>query len=292
MHKIDLMIIGAQKAGTTAIKNYLSEHPEILCHTRTEFAYFLDKEAYPKGFEESFKFYFDADKYTPGKKIVAKYASMAQSEEAIKRLYEHNPDCKLVFILRNPVERAYSSYNMEKSRGLLKRDFNEVADIIKKEQYQDQMFRLLIKLGLYADQLQYIYKYFDQNQVKLFLYEDLSQNTKGICREIFEWLALKNTEFIPDFSKKHNETSVAKSETLSGLIRKMKRNQNPVKRILKAALPGKVFLKIAGMVESLNSSNKRPDPMDQSTRLFLKSYYEKPNEELSKMTGLNLDRWN
>jgi len=52
---IDLMIIGAQKAGTTSLKNYLGEHPEICTHERIEFMFFVNEQEYKQGYKKIFK---------------------------------------------------------------------------------------------------------------------------------------------------------------------------------------------------------------------------------------------
>src|SRR5678809_829657 len=122
--KIDLMIIGAQKAGTTSLQNYLNEHPEILGHPQIEFGYFKDDKTYENGYEKEFARHFTSGSVNTAKAVIAKNTGMYDSDKALERLQQHNPDCKLVFIVREPVSRAYSSYSMEKFNGWLKRDFS------------------------------------------------------------------------------------------------------------------------------------------------------------------------
>lgn len=284
------MIIGAQKAGTTALKNYLGEHPEIITHERPEFAFFKDDKEYSEGFNKKFEFYFNVET-SDNKKIVAKNVVICDSEIALKRLKEHNPDCRLVFIIREPISRAYSSYQMEYFRGWMKNDFNEIVGSINSGDKNNQLYRLFVKLGLYSEQIELIHKYFPPNQLKIFLYEDLAKNTDQICKNIFEWLRLTDTEFKPDFSKKHNETAAPKFVFINQLILKIKRKDSFFRKLLKHLVPNKILFSMSKLIDGINKSDKKLPPMDQSTEKFLKEFYKPYNIELQKLTGLDLSLW-
>ena len=98
------MIIGAQKAGTTSLKNYLGEHPQIVTHPHTECSFFASDDEYNEGFEKGFVRYFGGEKDFQDKVIVGKNVTISFREFALKRLAQHNPNCKIVFILRNPTK--------------------------------------------------------------------------------------------------------------------------------------------------------------------------------------------
>src|ERR1051325_8643005 len=99
---IDAMIIGAQKAATTSLKNYLMQHPQIAGHVQKEFAFFQDNEEQKNGYRFAYKKYFQNGQPIVNKKIIAKHASLYSMEENIQKLKEHNPDALLIFSLRNP----------------------------------------------------------------------------------------------------------------------------------------------------------------------------------------------
>ncbi|MEP7128064.1 MAG: sulfotransferase domain-containing protein, partial [Chitinophagales bacterium] len=164
MQPIDLMIAGAQKAATTSLKNYLGQHPALLSHDFTEFAFFVNEEEYAAGFDSALKRYFPAFHQQEEQKLIAKNAGLYTNETALRRLHEHNPKCILVLIIRNPVDRAYSSYNMEKESGWYTAPWSAISQSLSdfKQGEKDQMFRLFIELGLYADHLKKIYRIFPQ----------------------------------------------------------------------------------------------------------------------------------
>ena len=114
---VDLAIIGAQKAGTTSLKEYLSQHPSIQTHPQIEFSFFRDEELYLKGYAAAEKKYLTLNPNATNKKTLIKNVGIYSSTDALERLYKHNPECKIIFIVRNPITRAYSSYNMERFNG-------------------------------------------------------------------------------------------------------------------------------------------------------------------------------
>lgn len=116
----DFMIIGAQKAGTTALYEYLSMHPQIQPTKIKELHYFNCESQYKKGI----KFYrslFQLD--TKSKLTFDASPGYLNNVNAPQRIYEHNPKVKIIILLRDPVERAYSAWNMYKKRYLTNRNW-------------------------------------------------------------------------------------------------------------------------------------------------------------------------
>jgi hypothetical protein len=116
----DFMIIGAQKAGTTSLHNYLCQHPLIDSATKKEIHFFSSDFLYSKGldyYHSTFPFtnddllFFDAS------------PSYLASNVAYKRIYEYNPKIKMIALLRDPVDRAYSAWNMYRTRYLKNRNW-------------------------------------------------------------------------------------------------------------------------------------------------------------------------
>lgn len=291
MHKINLMIIGAQKAGTTSLKNYLGEHPDIVTHELAEFAYFYSEKEYNEGFDKALNFYFST---LPKQNqiLVAKNAGISGDEKAIKRLHEHNPNCKIILLLREPVKRAYSSYQMEWSKGLLKRNFDEIVDVINLKKEDDQFYRLLIKLGLYSDQIKILFKYFNKENVKFYLFEEFKDKTPQICDEIFDWLDLTPSDVKINFEKKHNESSYPKLLFLARFIRDIKSNNNKIGGLIRKILPRKFLSKLNSKVHNFNRTKSKFPPINPEVELILKAYFKPYNEELKNIIDLNLEKWN
>jgi len=288
--KIDLMIIGAQKAGTTSLQNYLNEHPEILGHPQIEFGFFKDDAMYANGYEKEFSRHFTAGNINTAKAVVAKNTGMYDSEKALERLRQHNPDCKLVFIVREPVSRAYSSYSMEKFNGLLTRDFSEIKDVIEEKRFDDMMYRFFIRLGLYSEFLKSIYKFFPENQVKIVLFEKLGKDPAGVCREIFQWLNI-DPSFTPGTEKEYNKTQKPKSVLVSNILMRLRSNDNVIKKVAKKVLPYKVFTRLGTFLIESNKSSKRTKPISPEIKEYLQQFFAPYNKELEELAKIDLNRW-
>lgn len=136
------MIIGAQKAGTSSLYYYLSQHPELLVPETKELHYFDTLEPTPKR---------DYLKLFP-----KSYGTTKQSFEATprymyypgtaKKIYDFNPGMKFIIMLRNPVNRAYSAWNMYRE---MAKDKAQVKAFVKREKKDpnDAMFSYLYKNG-------------------------------------------------------------------------------------------------------------------------------------------------
>lgn len=285
--KIDLAIIGAQKAGTTSLKNYLGEHPEVATHPHVEFSHFQRDEEFEKGFENTFSSNFPG--YKNGKKILIKNAGMYHNRLALQRLKEHNPNCKIVFLLRNPVSRAYSSYRMEKFYGE-KKPFDHIINVIEENDTQDRFFRIFIQLGQYIDFLKYIYSLFPENQVKLIVYENFKKNPSGFCREIFEWLKI-DPFFNPNTKVIHNKSGRERSRVFGAFLFQMRQKDNPIKNFAKGILPYHWFSLIRNKLIQLNKKEEAGQSIGKKTEKSLYSYYEHFNKELEKRTELDLSLW-
>ncbi len=284
---IDLMIIGAQKAGTTSLNNYLAEHPELLGHSETEFGFFGHDELYQAGFDAAFARYFDRGSIGSSKYTVAKNASLYTMEHAIQRLHAHNPGCKLVFLVREPVARAYSAYAMEVFNGWMKRDFSELRTLMEEEDHADVMFRFFIRMGFYAEHLKMVQRYFPREQVRVFLFEDLKRDPLMLCRDIFEWIGVR-TDFIPKVEVTHNRSGQARSLWLTRLISKLNRRDAPLSRLAKAILPYRTISGIRSFLFRLNRSSRTIPPISPEMKEFLHDYYRPHVQELERMTGLDL----
>lgn len=295
MERIDLMIAGAQKAGTTSLKNYLGKHPALVTHAMTEFAFFVNEEEYREGFPHAMKKYFPDEAVGAGKKIIAKNAGLYIDDKALQRLYDHNPECIVVFIIRHPVERAYSSFNMERESGWFKKPWSDIAESLSKFNHgeKDQMFRLFIELGLYAEHLKKILRIFPRQQCHLILFDELKSDPAAVCTRLFRLLAVDDSVKV-DTSAIHNPTNKVRSKGLGRFLIWLMENDNPVKIFAKKLLPMNTFVKIRNWLFSINTSSivvAQPS-MPPEIREQLIAFFKPYNDELALMTGLKLEHWN
>ena len=212
--RIDLMIGGAQKAGTTSLKAYLAQHPEIKTHPQVECSFFQDDAQYFEGnaFLEQ-KYFSGSD---AGKKLLAKHATLYRSQKALERFRNDHPSAHLVLLLRDPVERAYSSYLHQLKMRQEVHSFSEVLDRLFDPEADANKWRwrynIYLGLGCYASFLETIFSIFHKEQVSLFLTERLEREPQMVCREIQERLGV-DPFFQPETSREENRASVPRSRT-------------------------------------------------------------------------------
>ena len=287
------MIVGAQKSGTTSLKNYLGQHPSIITHLQTEFSFFVEEKEYNNGMESAFKNYFSDVMPYGLRRIVAKSATLYSDEKSLQRLKASNPDCQLVLLLRNPIDRAYSSYLMEVNAGWFDQPWSDIRTSVQKfkQGEKDQMFRLFIEMGLYAEHLEKIYRCFPKEQVLILSFNDLKTSPGEVCQTIFRSIGL-NDSFTPETSKRFNPTKRPHAKHLSKLVTWLRFNHNPIKRAVKFILPRATFTQLGHWINESISKPHQPESMDPGLQRLLSDFFEPYNAELEKMTGMNFQRWN
>ena len=131
---VNFLIIGAQKSGTSALADFLKTHPQIAFAKKwrkhhKEVHYFDNDKRFSRPLKNH-KFYHKYFRHTKKhhKAIGEATPVYIYWEPALRRIYDYNPAMKLIVLLRNPVERAYSQYQMCKSKGEVTCSFREMLD--------------------------------------------------------------------------------------------------------------------------------------------------------------------
>lgn len=252
-NKVDLMIIGAQKAGTTSLNNYLAQHPNIYTHFSLEFNMFRSNEDYNKGID----FYYnqtisDAVKSDKNKiKFIAKRVGLMHDKGMLLKLKEHNPDIKIVIVLRNPSERAYSAfiYGRKTGREPLENFNDAILDNQKNpNRFMGEIYQQLacdyVGRSLYYQSIKDIYEIFPKENVSIFLFEQIKSDYNKYLNIMSSTLGLSHYHF--DTTILHNSASEVKSKYIAKLL--SPGHFNKIKNIL----PLKYRIKIK---QTLNSKN-------------------------------------
>jgi hypothetical protein len=294
MHKkIDVMIVGAQKAATTSLLRYLGEHPECISHPQKEFSYFTDTKEYNEGLQTAFRKYYAHDSISTNQKIVAKNASLFTNRQGLQRLKDHNPNCQIVIILRNPVERTYSSYLMERNYGAINFEFSELPELIKKYESANSSwdYNFFIDFSLYAHHLKSLFELFPAENVTVLLYEELKGDPLAVCSRIFSKAGV-DPSFKPKIEVRHNVTKKTRSTAYAKVLGRFLHNQNPVKKAIKKFLPGHKVYKYGDLLRDFNKVDAQHEEINQDTKQFLIEFYKPHNRELEQMLGIDLSSWN
>ena len=143
--RIALMIIGAQKAGTTSLGHYLGEHPALVESHLMEFTWFTDRWHGGTTSKRSWSGSTPQRESRTGRRC-AKLSNLYMFDDAIARLREHNPRCQVVMVVRDPVIRAYSAYTMACSDGWTQHRPDFFRDLLGKAP-DDELHRLFLGMG-------------------------------------------------------------------------------------------------------------------------------------------------
>lgn len=285
---INLVIAGFQKAGTTSLKNYLGEHPLIKTHLQKEMTFFSLEEEFSKGENQAIKDYYnnDIEGYTY---LLAKHATLLRNETNVSRMKDYNPEMKIIVALRNPVERAYSSYLMELSSGTVNGSFDEVLET-SFENYKngitDWRYNIFVKLGEYYDSLNLLYKYFPDSSIYLVKIEDLYSDPEQQIDNILKFLGLPQNVDI-NYHKEHNTFKVQRSAFVAELIKKVVSERNILKKGLKTVLPNSWSYKMGEQLRSLNKKEGIKQPMSPFAKSLLDKHYKPYNESLYNEYKIN-----
>jgi hypothetical protein len=284
--RIAIAIAGAQKAGTTSLLRYLSQHPQLSGHIPDEYAYFADEDEWRKGWDAAYeRYYYGATTDL----LVAKSARLYANSLDIERLAAHNPACTIALVLRDPVDRAFSAYRMGINRGWLSGPFEEIVNALDDKTHDWN--RLLIEYGNYSAALRRIYEHFPPSQVKVFIYEQFIMDPTQPCRDIFTSLGI-DASFCPNTAVAHNVQREPISHAAGSALNWLRRYHNPVKRMAKRALPTQAFDRIAHTLVQANQGAPIADQrMPEDVRSALARFYHSSNRELERQLGVHLSHW-
>lgn len=193
--KLDFLVIGTQKGGTSALDAYLREHPEIGMGNIKEVHYFDNDDYFlePKADYWDYHNYFN---FLSGKKIYGETTPIyIYWEPAARRIYEYNPNIKLIAILRNPINRAFSHWNMLYSKNVERKDFeycieNE-RERCRMSLPEQHIYYSYIDRGFYSEQIRRYKRYFKDEQMLFLKYEEFSRSQPEYLKEIFEFLGVE-----------------------------------------------------------------------------------------------------
>lgn len=315
----NFLILGAAKSGTTALYRYLREHPDIYLSSYKEPRFLLYEGADPS----QFKGPGDSDRVREAIRNLKDYEKLFDNvshETAIGEaspiyLYHHDicipkiktyiPDSQFIILLRHPVDRAFSMF-LHHFRGGFYRDAAKtgMAGIEAKfiELFDTEDSRIQNNwtcwwhyktLGFYSSQVSAYLDNFEKNKIKIYLADDLKQNTASTVQDAFQFLAV-NDSFQADVERKYNAftkiNKVPKNQFLHDLIIQ----SNPIKSIVKPLIPSGIRRKFTRKVMDKNmteTQEKLSFKLSPETRNQLTEIYRDDILKLQDILNRDLSHW-
>ena len=270
----NFLICGAPKCGSTSLYCYLKRHPQI---------FLIEEEKTGKLINNYNENKLNCPK-TNGFKKTGWRTEIIYNSKSPLQIVNINSEAKLIFILRNPIERAYSSYwfwgYMEYQR--MKESFSQV---IRKKTHLGQL-PYHITQGFYINYLKKFNLYFKKSQMHFIIFEDFVDNTQQELQKCFCFLGVEDN-WQPDNLKKFNTTIYPVNLSLVKNVYKfwsqINKKNNLIKYNFTKMLKDKVHQRLF--------SQKNKPPMKQKDRVYLREIYREPNKQLADFLGRDLSFW-
>ncbi len=273
----NFLIIGAAKSGTTALHDAFAQHPQIYMSPTKEPNFFAlegDSLHYATGsVQESYLAHCTTDLSTYCGQFNPNVDQIAVGEASPIYLYDFKsperieayiPSAKLIVILRDPIERAYSNFLHH-----IRDDLETTTDFLEAVALEESRIAdnwwwgfHYVRSGFYHEQLKRYFERFDRNQIKICLYEDLSKNRLNTLYDLFQFLSVDPT-FTPDMSVRQNVTGVPRSKNLHRFLSQT----HPIKTFLKPLLPEKLRRRLVTNLKNQNL-DKPQIPVDIREKLL------------------------
>ena len=200
MKKVDFFIVGAPKAGTTSLYHYLDAHPDIEMSSKKEPDFFSDADLQKQGMYYSEVRINNLSKYNA---LFKREDVQLRGEASVSYLYypdvpskikEYNSESKIIIMLRNPIDRAFSHYLMDYRLGLVTDSFETIINNKSKHKNAHLHYQQYLSVSEYYSQIERYLDVFGKSKVHIIDYENFKNNTEEIIKEVFIFLGL-NSDF-------------------------------------------------------------------------------------------------
>lgn len=194
------LIAGAQKAGTSALHQYLRRHPQLFLPARKELHFFDNESLHWPGGDDLYDAYHQAFHEAAACSVWGEATPIYMYWwPSIARIYQYNPAIKLILVLRNPITRAFSHWNMESRRGAENLGFfealqTEVERCRSALPHQHRVFSYVSR-GHYCAQLQRIWNVLPTAQTLVLKHDDLLNNAPDTLDRIHAYLEVDHQAF-------------------------------------------------------------------------------------------------
>ena len=289
----NLFIVGAAKSGTTSLHNYLNQHPDIFMCNPKEPHYLINKEIgvsrIPSGITNSFDY---IDLFLEGKDKRYRGESsvmyLMYPEIVIPKIkHQFGEDSKIIIMIRNPIERAYSGYQHVKRYNLMESlSFEESLERSEDRYMQNESMTpasRYLKLGNYYRQIKLYLENF--RDVHIIIYEDYVKDLDEELARVFSFLNLENT--VIDTSNRH---MVGGWQWRSQKLKALLISENKLKSLFKIVIPSQT-LRIFIRKKIMKYIIIRIPEINKDTREYLCDYYKEDIRKLSKLIDRDLNYW-
>ena len=285
--KVDFFIVGAPKAGTTSLYHYLNEHPQVEMSSQKEPDYFSDKAIHQQGMYYGKNRVNTLDKY---ESLFVQKESVVYGEGSVSYLFydnvaedikKYNPNAKIIIMLRNPIERAFSHYLMDYRLGLVRDSFENIITKKSKHKNAHLFYQQYIEVSKYANQIQRYLDFFEKENILFIDYEDFKKNVSKTVDQVYDFLNI-STEFSADINTKYNTFTMPKNKVIRFIYSFVF-----LRKILTFLFPIYFVRNIRGF---LFKADEKPELLKE-TRILLRKIFNDDIRKLEEVLGKDYSKW-
>jgi hypothetical protein len=271
MQKIDFLIIGAQKSGTSSLMRFLERTPEYFFVAKQECHFWSRDYKYsdPDGFA---KYLSNFSQACPDQIVGEKSPSYLANDKVAARVAQYFPKIKLIAILRDPADRAYSAYLHGRRIGAISKSISFGDAIQNYKEFQGVAYGDVISQGFYAKNLRTFYEQFSREQILIIDFAEMVANPNHILSEVLEFLLPAETVQEADITFELPKINVARASNSPEFVRWV-RSRKYLSTSQKNWISQKTFTKIP------NST------MNLADREYLDRLFEDSKRDLEQLTG-------
>jgi hypothetical protein len=273
-HKLDFVVVGPARAGTTWIDEYLRRHKDVCLPEEVKEIHFFNFK-YDKGLDWYFSHFQPHNTDQIVGEVCPTYFHLPQ---VAQRIYEVNPNCKIICTLRNPIDRSSSLYVHMMRYGYLK------PGISFKEAVKERP--VLVESSRYHTHVTRWREYFGEQNVCILMYDDLKRDSVGFVKTLCDFLGLQVQGFPEELKKAVNVSEFPINFTLA-------RNFHRLANLLENYKL--YFLINAGKRLGLNKlvlgGRKAEGEISGEDRRYLYGFLKEEIDGLERLLNLDLSSW-
>lgn len=287
--KVNHIIIGAGRSGTTSLVAYLKQHVDVNFSSIKEVSYFSIDEHYNRG--EAFLHSFYEEDNQPVMATSDTYLLM--SKDAPERIKVYNPNIKLTIILREPASRTLSNYNFSVNHGYIDATESLIAsqkkesDVLSRNDIVEQNNYCNFYGSLYHKHLSYWLQYFKREQLFICTTEQLKNNPKKLMKDYFTFLGVKDIQ-VKELEPL-NQAATVKNKTLNSFLVNRDHWLRKVIRVPMQLKPIRNVVLKSNVVESVKDGNKQQQAYKKLTaeeQEFCHNYFREDLQKLKENFGI------
>ena len=295
-NKPNFLLVGAAKSGTTSLFNYLTQHSDIYIPEVKECRFFsqlpknykgLGAEFFPNSGITDERVYFKLF-CEHEDKVCGDMSNdyLYYYEKSIKNIKKYlGNEIKIVIVLRNPIDRAYSNYMHHIRDGWENISFEQALDDENRRIEENWGWSYhYVKTGMYYYQVK---AYLDNfRQTKIYFFEELKFKD-SLLKDLYAFLEVRFTKELKD-NKEYNVSGYPRNKLIHNLLNKDNAIKKIIKPVVNSILPKGSIQKV---VSNIQNKNLKKVSMKNDTRERLKNVFEDDIKKLSNLIEMDLSHW-